>query len=279
MVNAATKERPEATALAPREQGQVAVMGGDAQSKLYDIISTALDNPAVDPNKLEKLLDLALRVRAEDAKTAFIAAMTQMKPDLPIIDRKGHIVIHEKGKEKVPANVIQDTAFARWEDIDEAITPILQKHGFVLTFRSGTAPDGKVSVTAVLSHKLGHSEETTIALMHDGSGSKNPVQAIGSSLSYGKRYAATFLLNIRTKGEDDDGTEAGADETIDDTQIQNIIDMLARDEMDKDKFCKAIKVDSIPDIKRRDYQAVVTKINEVSLQRAALRQKKPEPAQ
>jgi hypothetical protein len=45
----------------------------------------------------------------------------------------------------------------------------------------------------------------------DTSGSKNNVQAVGSSTSYGKRYTATLLLNIRTKGEDDDG-HAGGDQ-------------------------------------------------------------------
>jgi hypothetical protein len=43
----------------------------------------------------------------------------------------------------------------------------------------------------VLSHELGHSEETTMTLPLDTSGSKNNVQAVGSSTSYGKRYTAT----------------------------------------------------------------------------------------
>ena len=34
------------------------------------------------------------------------------------------------------------------------------------------------------------------------------MQAIGSSVSYGKRYALCMLLNIATGGEDDDGQKA-----------------------------------------------------------------------
>ncbi|WP_409524602.1 ERF family protein [Pseudomonas sp.] len=39
----------------------------------------------------------------------------------------------------------------------------------------------------------------------DTSGSKNAVQAVGSSTSYGKRYVMSALLNLTTRGEDDDG--------------------------------------------------------------------------
>jgi hypothetical protein len=45
-------------------------------------------------------------------------------------------------------------------------------------------------------------------LPHDSTGSKNAVQAVGSSTSYGKRYTACALLNITSRGEDDDGETA-----------------------------------------------------------------------
>jgi hypothetical protein len=45
-------------------------------------------------------------------------------------------------------------------------------------------------------------------LPFDNSGSKNTVQAIGSSVSYGKRYVLCMLLNISTGGEDNDGNGA-----------------------------------------------------------------------
>ena len=65
-----------------------------------------------------------------------------------------------------------------------------------------------MDITAILSHREGHSEETTLTLDADKSGSKNAVQAVGSSISYGQRYAAVALLNITTRGMDDDGENA-----------------------------------------------------------------------
>jgi hypothetical protein len=129
-----------------------------------------------------------------------------MQPKLPIITERGRIIVREKNSNgKRDGDVIQDTPFARWEDINEAIRPLLYEHGFALTFRNGLAPDGKVRVTTVLKHRSGHEEETHFDLPHDSSGSKNAVQAVGSSTSYAKRYGTLSILNITTKGEDDDG--------------------------------------------------------------------------
>lgn len=257
----------EAQAVVPAKPNGVAMPALSANSML-EVIERASRDPSVDVDKLERLLALSERQNEKQAKLAYLDAMAKMKPELPIIDKKGHIVIHEKGMPKKPEHVIQDTAFARWEDIDEAITPVLTEYGFVITFRAGMAADGKVTVTGILSHTAGHSEETTIPLPHDSSGSKNPVQAVGSSLSYGKRYAATFLLNIRTKGEDDDGVEAGADDaTLAPIQIEQITEMLARFGMNIQKFCDYLNVTAIAEIKRKDFEKTVKTINEVSLKR------------
>ena len=220
------------------------------QPTIIEIIARAAQDPTVDVDKLERLLQMGRQVRADDAKAAYIQALVKMKPLLPVIDRKGRIVIHEKGKEKVAANIVQDTAFARWEDIDAAIT-----------HRSGTATDGKIEITAVLSHVAGHSEETTMALPHDSSGSKNPVQAVGSTTSYGKRYTASLLLNIRTKGEDDDGRLGGMEGPIDETQIANLQDLLDKSESDIEKFCKYMGVEFLKEIPAKQYGRALEALN------------------
>ena len=65
--------------------------------------------------------------------------------------------------------------------------------------------DGFVRVAGILMHREGHREETEMQLPIDASGSKNTVQAIGSSTAYGRRYVLCALLNIATGDEDDDG--------------------------------------------------------------------------
>lgn len=195
-MNAVTKSA--ATEVAPAEVQ-------DYSSGLLAVIERAARDPAVDIDKMERLLALQERVQERNAVAAFNDALAEMQPRLPIITERGRIIIRDKSDS---AKITQETPYALWEDINEAIRPLLHEHGFALTFKTGTAADGKLVVTGILKHRFGHQEEAAIPLPHDSSGSKNAVQAIGSSLSYGKRYAAIQLLNITTKGEDDDGATA-----------------------------------------------------------------------
>lgn len=189
--------------LAPRAQAQV--VQADATS-IMEVLSRAAADPNTDADKLERLLGMYERINVQQAKAAYTSALARMQPELPVITERGGI--------KNNSGEIQST-YAKWEDINSAIGPILAQHGFALSFRTGVAQDGKITVTGVLAHEGGHSEETTITLPHDSSGSKNAVQAVGSSTSYGKRYTAIALLNITSRApqdRDDDGQAGGLSE-------------------------------------------------------------------
>lgn len=187
-MNAVTKAVPAENAVA------------NYSASLIDVIAQAARDPSVDIDKMERLIAMQERVQGREAQTAYYAALAEMQPNLPIIDERGGI--------KDRSGAIQST-YALWEDVNEAIRPTLSEHGFSLSFRVSRA-EGEIIVTGVLAHRYGHREETTLTLPTDTSGSKNAVQAVGSSTSYGKRYTAFALLNITTTGEDDDGNKAGA---------------------------------------------------------------------
>lgn len=266
-MRAAVKSRRKAgTAVARRAPASQlpAIVQPDRPPTIMDIIARAAFDPKVDADKVERLLAQARLSKADDANAAYIRALVKMKPLLPVIDRNGCIVIHEKGKDKTPENVIQSTPYALWEDIDAAITPILNEHGFVLTFRTGnigTGSDARVMVTGVLSHEMGHSEESEMALPLDTSGSKNNVQAAGSSTSYGKRYTAGALLNLRFKGQDDDGQLGGSTGLVSDAQAEKILELLTRDKADVGLFCKSMKVESIIELPASRYREAIERIN------------------
>lgn len=168
---------------------------------IIQVIERAAMNPDVDVDKMERLYAMHERAMERQARAAFASALAEVQPKLPVIDERGGI--------KDRAGKVQST-YAKWEDIADAIRPVLHDHGFALSFRVVTTP--KVAVTGVLMHRDGHREETTMELPVDGSGSKNDVQAVGSSFSYGKRYTAIALLNITSRAaqdRDDDGRGAG----------------------------------------------------------------------
>ena len=178
---------------------------------LLSMIERVALNPAADIDKLERLLAMQEQITARNARISFAADFAAMQGELPTIEERGHIVVREKARDgSRTGEVIQDTPYALWEDINEGIKPVLAKHGFGLSFRPGVANDGRVTVTAILMHREGHREEATMILQHDSTGSKNAVQAIGSSTSYGKRYAAAALLNLTSRdgAESDDNGKA-----------------------------------------------------------------------
>lgn len=164
-----------------------------------NVIERASANPEFDASKLEKLLTMYERIMARNAEMAFNSAFAEMQSEMPVITENGQIKIGNEVRSK----------YALFEDINDTVKPILKTHGFAVTFKTKTVESG-ITVTAILMHKDGHREDTEMTLQADTSGSKNAVQGVGSSVSYAKRYGLLALLNITTRGEDDDGQSGGA---------------------------------------------------------------------
>lgn len=189
----------------------------DYSGGLLEVIARAARDSSVDIDKMERLISMQERVQNRNAEVAFNAALAELQPKLPVINERGGI--------KDRSGNVQST-YALWEDVNEAIRPHLAEHGFALRFRVDRQAD-QISVTGILSHREGHKEETTLTLPTDTSGSKNAVQAVGSSTSYGKRYTAFALLNITSTGEDDDGDKAGVrprSDAVNDDTLTLLID-------------------------------------------------------
>ena len=74
------------------------------------------------------------------------------------------------------------------------------------------------------------SDEMTFPSDTSGSGGKNffAVQALGSSISYAKRYIMSAMLNITTRGEDDNGFAAVPNATVSFAQAAELNALLAR---------------------------------------------------
>jgi hypothetical protein len=161
----------------------------------------SLADPGADLERLDRVAVIYERALSREAEQAFARALIQMQRRLPVLDELGEVT-DESGAVKA--------TYASWEDTVETIRPILFRHGFALSFKPGVSPRGEPVVTGVLRHEAGHKEEAELVLPADVSGGKNPVQAVGSSLSYGQRYVTKLLLNLASrKLDDDDGQMAG----------------------------------------------------------------------
>lgn len=161
----------------------------DHENSMNNFIAQAACNPNMDMDKFERLIQMKQEQEERQAKQEFQAAFAKMQIDLPEIEhnKKGH-----------------NYTYATFDSINAMVKPVMQRHGFGLMFN--VSQDSNLKVTGILMHEAGYSMTTSMSLPLDKSGSKNDVQAVGSSTSYGKRYVLCALLNIATAGEDDDGT-------------------------------------------------------------------------
>lgn len=166
------------------------------------LIERVLTDSSIDVSKLSALLDVNERVMNRAAKAAFDEAFSKMWPELPEVDEKGAI--------KKRDGSIQ-SRYAKYEDIQTAIRPVLARHGFALRHRTEWPQDkpGIIRIVGVLSGH-GHSEESSFEAPADKSDFRSEVQSQGSTISYGKRYTTGDLLNIITRGIDNDGQQRAA---------------------------------------------------------------------
>lgn len=203
------------------------------------VLARAATDPSVDVSKMEKLWEIYRSIVAWHAEKAFNVGFSEMQSKLPVITEHG----------KIEHNSKLISEYALFEDINDAVKPILQEFGFGLMFKTDDSNPDKVRVIGVLTHKEGHREETPYSLPADTSGAKNAVQAHGSSISYAKRYILTGLLNITTRGEDDDGQTGGAKLVTEDQQatLQALIDEVKQD---KDKFFRFVSSKAKRQIKK-----------------------------
>jgi hypothetical protein len=229
------------------EGTNIVPMQGQALTPM-ELIDRALTSGA-SVETLEKMMGLQERFEKNQARKAFDEAVALAKAEIKPIARSstGH----------------NSKKYADFAAIARAVDPIITKHGLNYRFRS-SQDDGRISVTCVLSHKLGHSEETTLSGPADASGNKNAIQAIGSTLTYLQRYSLVQMLGLAASDDDDGKAVAGAsDETVSDEQLEKIRTRIVAVGVDIPVFCKVMKVEAVDQVLAKDFDLALRRIKEV----------------
>ena len=209
------------------------------QSPLVNVLNVLVQRPELDIDKIERMIVMQRDVEANEARKAFAADFAAMQPALPIIERRGKS---------------HHGAYGLWEDIVDEVMPVLGRHGFSLSFKVKPM-DGCVEVTAILRHRLGHEDHNSYPFPLDTSGNKTPVQVIGSTTSYGKRYTGCAILNIVTRGEDSDGNTP-----ITEAQQEELKRLLSSIDGKHDRLLRIAKADSYETIPSSKYDELVKRL-------------------
>lgn len=229
-----------------------------------DLIAQNVNNPDFDVAKLNALIDANIRVNKIQSEIDFNMAMAALSEEMPRII-KGGSVGYKEDKKNPDSKVIEAFKFARYEDIDEVLRPLLVKYGFSLSYSSEerAANGGGLIFTGTLSHKGGHSRSASIPLALDSSGGKNNIQGMGSTTSYGRRYTMCMLLNVVTVGEDDDGK--GLDAFITNEQAVEIDMLITETGAKKITILKLAKANDVREIRVKDFNRVLNSLKALKL--------------
>jgi len=237
-----------------------------------DMLDRALSQGAT-PDVLAKFMDLHERWEQNQARRAFNAAMAAAKAEIPVIGKNRKVDF--TGKSGVRTNY----NFADLAEITRVVVPILAKHGLFHRFRTDTPLNGPVTVTCIVWHRDGHSEENTLSAGRDNTGNKNDIQAIGSTVTFLSRYTLNAALGLAT-GEDDDGRSSSTDtgEVITKAQADHIKAKVAELGIDPASFLSYMRAETIDDIPASQLKRAMHAIG-ASKAAKAQTQPKPKPAE
>jgi hypothetical protein len=180
--------------------------------------------------QLTQLFDLKLRYEANEARKAFVEAMSAFRAVAPTIVKNG--TGHNEKK------------YATLDNITKSINGKLAELG--LSYGWVTEQTGpSITVHCDITHNLGHSLRTSLSAGPDASGSKNSIQAIGSTVTYLQRYTLLSALGLATGIIDDDGNGVGCSVTLSAEQVKELTDLLKESGANKQKFLEHFKSSSV----------------------------------
>jgi hypothetical protein len=173
-----------------------------ANGALMSFIERAAKDETFDVAKFETLLRVRRDEAHDQSRRAFNAAMASCQSEMePVLRDSTNPGVRSK--------------YAKLEAIDQQMRPIYTRHGFSVRFGSAPPPQpGWMRITCTVAHDAGYFEENYLDSPVTTQGSQGgriamtPVQAVGSVVTYLRRYLLGMVFNIvlaDMAGEDDDG--------------------------------------------------------------------------
>jgi hypothetical protein len=163
-------------------------------------------DPTIEPEKItliwnirREYMEELRKDRAEAARIAYNDVMARASAEIAQLER-------------TRPNSFLNYKYAPLSAIDKALRPVLEKHGLGLRFTTEESMDKNVVTVAAVTSYHGHEERIMLSSLPDRSGSggqrtKTDVQALGSTVTYLRRYLTMLIFNLVPADDptDDDG--------------------------------------------------------------------------
>lgn len=197
---------------------------------------------------VERLLDMQERILATQAKQAYAAAMHSVQSKIGAVRKAGwnsHTKKHH----------------GRLEDAWRELRPLIDENGLSVSCGEGERTESGITFVATVRHVLGHSEQYKISLPPDTSGSKNSIQAVGSTHQYARRYLVCCdIFGIVFADEDDDGIQGGAEKISEEQELEldALVQLLPKDRQEALK--KWAEISKLSDLPVSKYKTVFDRV-------------------
>ena len=222
-------------------------------SPLVAVLSDPERLNQLDTDKLKELMVMQERMEDRQAQREFASAFNAVQHDMAPVRRNAR-------------NSHTASMYARAEDIDKMLDPILVKHGFSVSFSTDTSKlDDHILVVMTVRHTGGYREVHSLDAPVDdkgikGSATKTRIHGMASSLTYCKRHLKCSVFDVQLS-DDDDGNRAGMGESaepITNEQLSRIVDLMNDVDADVPKFTQFFKIDGVSDLPQSRYNEAVT---------------------
>lgn len=201
------------------------------------MLAMAIERGA-DVGMLAKLMDLQERWEANEARKAFVAALSAFKASPPTIAKNKHVKFQT-------AKGMTEYDHATLDQVASVIGAALSLHGLSHRWETEQGDGGRIRVTCILQHVMGHAERVTLQASPDESGGKNNIQAVGSTVSYLQRYTLLAATGLAASDQDDDAGSMAPGAMISAGEKQELVDLLRETGSDVSRFLAFFNVENL----------------------------------
>jgi hypothetical protein len=217
------------------------------------LIDRLASDPTIDIDRLMRAYELRERAEERRSKLAFEQAFASAQAEIePVAKRAKNDQTHSN--------------YAKLEAINEAVMPIVTRHGFSVSFDTADCPiEGHYRITAAVSRD-GHTRAYRVDIPIDGAGmrgnaNKTATHAFGSTISYGRRYLICLIWNISTF-DDNDGNRNAPDqrrapEGLTAGQMSTLEGLIVNSGIDRAKFFGHYRATGIEDFPPSQFSKAV----------------------
>jgi hypothetical protein len=192
-----------------------------------------------DVSKMQAIMDMQISMIDRQAKMEFNQDFFALKNEVPVILKKGKIS--------------DSMSYIKYEDIHDAINPLLRKYNFCITHTS-TYRDNKFLITTTLKHISGHEQSVDFLTASDKvNGLKTEMLAAKSTVSFGKRVN---LINMFDLTEATESSEVYQNQKVTQEQALGLEDLIISSGAEREKVLRFCGVDNTLDVSLSSFNKV-----------------------